>query len=383
MPRAQRILITNFVLDSGTGSELYVFDLATKLLAVGRLPIVYSPRLGALARKMQLRGITVTDELDRIGDRPDVIHGHHTLESLAMAVRFPEVPMVFVCHDSSAWHDTAPTLASIRKYVGVDQACYDRLVFQDGIPPSSVKIISNGVDFDRFPARPSLAVIPRSLVLFGNEFRPEHVELVRKSLPALRVESIGVLTEQPLTEPGAKLLDFDIVLARGRCAREAIATGAATVVAGATGMGEMVTSGNIAYYEANNFGRRLLQRSFTSENILHAVSMYNSVDATEVTNLHRSANSLDRMVAELIEIYDVLISDMSWKQTQAPDQTHAIASWLQWASLRANVSQNATETDATSTPFLPFSQSIRKKSLSHKVYRECGRALRRFRKRAG
>src|SRR5215470_13196513 len=93
-----RVLITNTWLYARAGTELYVRDLATALLACGHSPIVYSPVLGAVATEIRAATVPVVDDLDAIGVAPDVIHGHHHLETLSALLRFPGVPAIFVCH---------------------------------------------------------------------------------------------------------------------------------------------------------------------------------------------------------------------------------------------------------------------------------------------
>ena len=334
---AKRILITNYVLDQGSGTEMYVFDLALALLIRGRLPIVYSPRPGMLFRRMQQLGICVVDNLSDIGAPPDVIHGNHTLETIAAAMRFPMCPALFVCHDCSTWYDTAPSLPNIVKYVGVDQACYDRLVFQHGVAPERLQIVPNGVDLARFPLRESLPAKPQSLLCFGHGNNHAHVDVVRRAAPQLHVESIGSNTNRHIAEPGPWLAKFDIIMARGRSAREAIATGAATIVADATGVGEMVSSENYAFSQINNFGRRLLRNPYSIESIRHAIDQYNAVDAWAVVGQHREQNSISAMVQSLVETYDQMLDAYHPEDVQ-PETWHQQASqWLEWCSLHANL----------------------------------------------
>ena len=96
--RGLRILITNRILLTRTGTEVYVRDLATSLLGRGHLPIVYSPHLGEMAAEIRGHTIPVVDDLAQVGTPPDVIHGHHGPETLAALLAFPGVPAVAVCH---------------------------------------------------------------------------------------------------------------------------------------------------------------------------------------------------------------------------------------------------------------------------------------------
>lgn len=403
MPHAQRILITNYILDSGTGTEMYVYDLALRLLDIGRLPVVYCPRLGMMARRMQNKGITVVECIDKIGEKPDLIHGHHTLETLAAAIRFPDVPAIFVSHDCTTWHDTAPKLANIRRYVGVDQACYDRLVFQDGVSADIALLIPNGVHLGRFPLRKSLPVVPRSLLCFGSGFQTGDIDTVRRAVPELHVESIRARSHRPIAEPGPWLAQFDIVLARGRSAREAIATGASTIVADGNGIGDMVTTQNYQHLHRNNFGRRLLRQPLSIESIRKAVNQYDSIDATRVATEHRVTNNLDNMVTQLTTLYDKVLNEGTIDPSNLESYRRQTAQCIQWASLRANIVHASPIADAPpptmaieiasrpdSSPMLNLASAPnklipkpngQKRTGIVRIYREFGRAIRKLRKK--
>jgi hypothetical protein len=83
-----RILITNAWLSGRSGSELYVWDLATALLRRGHTPIVYSPVLGPLAAELRAATIPVVDDLSNVATVPDLIHGHHNHEIMTALCSF-------------------------------------------------------------------------------------------------------------------------------------------------------------------------------------------------------------------------------------------------------------------------------------------------------
>src|SRR5512147_766205 len=97
-----RVLLTNYTIATRSGSELYVWDLASGLLARGHDPIVYAPLLGRLADDMRAATIPVVSDLGQVTAAPDVIHGHHNHELMIALLRFPRVPAVRVCH---GWSD--------------------------------------------------------------------------------------------------------------------------------------------------------------------------------------------------------------------------------------------------------------------------------------
>ena len=82
-----RVLITNTALATHAGSELWVRDVATALLARGHTPIAFSPDLGAVAEELRRQTIPVVDRLDAVGVPLDLIHGHHHLETMTALLR--------------------------------------------------------------------------------------------------------------------------------------------------------------------------------------------------------------------------------------------------------------------------------------------------------
>jgi len=93
-----RVLITSMKLSRRSGSELYVWDLATALLDRGHSPIVYSPRLGPLATELRTRTVPVIDDLAMMSAPPDIIHGQGNHELVTALLHFPDVPAIRVCH---------------------------------------------------------------------------------------------------------------------------------------------------------------------------------------------------------------------------------------------------------------------------------------------
>ncbi len=403
-PIARRVLITNFVLDHGTGTEAYLRDLAVRLIELDRLPMVYTPRPGTFARRLIADGIPVIDDLAKLSIKPDIIHGHHTLETAAAAMRFSDVPVISFCHDAEAWHDTPLDLPNVVHYVAVDQACHDRLVIQGGISPEKVSRIANGVNLDRFPLREHFAESPRSVLCFANGFTEQHLAMVRSALPDAHVEGLGLGLNRYTSDPGSVLPHFDMVLARGRCAREAIASGAATICASYNALGEMVTPDNYAFLERNNFGRRVLTKAFTAENLRRAFECYSASATREVALRHRRQVDLASIAAQLTDLYDREVARFTEHENAPADSLAAVSKLLAWASVHANVVHPVAapqETPVTLPPPLPAVEEYAeaeprkeepsgevldlstipfakpKRSVPQRIARECQRVVRR------
>jgi hypothetical protein len=104
--------------------------------------------------------VHVVDRLEDVTFRPDIIHGHHQVETMLALVHFRCVPAIFVCHDRLSWHDSPPMLNAVRRYVAVDWNCQERLVIEAGIPKERTRVIPNAVDLRRFEPRQPLPAKP-------------------------------------------------------------------------------------------------------------------------------------------------------------------------------------------------------------------------------
>jgi len=327
-----RVLITNRVLVGRTGTETYTRDLALGLLRTGHAPVVYSPAPGELAEELREAAIPVASDLAAIGDPPDVIHGHHLLETLAALSRFPGVPALFVCHDASAWQDTPPRHPRLRRYVAVDTGCRERLVDQEGIEPSRCALVPNAVDLDRFRPRPPLPERPRRALAFGHVLSAESLACIesvcRERGIALARAGTGVGGE--VRAPEAALGDFDLVFAKGRCALEAMAVGAAVVVCGPGGLGALVTSGELDALRPQNFGRRSYRLPFDAEHLAAQVDRYDPRDAERVSRRIRSLVALDALCAAFVELYEEVLDEQRAAPASAEQEALALAASFVW-----------------------------------------------------
>jgi hypothetical protein len=307
---ALKILITNHSLSDRAGSELYVRDLATALLARGHRPIVYSPVLGEVAREIRSWSIPVVDTLDALATPPDVIHGHHHLETMAAVLHFASAPAVYVCHGWLPWEEAPPRFPRILRYVAVDDTCRDRLVCEEGVPENRVQVLLNFVDLERFAPRPPLPTRPSRGLLFSNDNGP-HVDAVRKACASagLPLDAIGLGPGNASVAPETVLAGYDIVFAKARSALEALAVGAAVVLVGGSGVGPMVTVADLDRLRRLNFGIRSLKRPLTSGRVMAEIERYDPADAAEVSRRIRASAGRDAIVDDLVLLYRSVIDE--------------------------------------------------------------------------
>lgn len=308
--RALTILFTNNTLAERAGSELWVRDVARALLDRGHRPIAFSLVLGAVASDMRAATIPVVDDLQKIGMPPDVIHGHHHVETLIAALHFPGVPIVQVCHGWVPWEERPLKHPAILKYLAVDDPSYDRLIVEEGIAPDRVEILRNFVDLSRFPARGPLPERPRRALVFSNGASPDGYATVIRDACAragIQLEIGGLRCGRPIASPESVLRDFDVVFAKARSALEALAVGCSVILADTAGCGPLVTSRDVDRLRAWNFGIRALQHPHSVEWYTHQLAAFDAADAASVSARIRSEAGLDAAVERLLAVYDDVV----------------------------------------------------------------------------
>lgn len=303
---AMKVLLTNSTLATRTGTEIVTRDLALGLVRAGHEACVFTPFPGDVASEILAAGVPVVSRLEDVPFRPDIIHGHHHVETTLALVHFQSVPAIFVCHDRLNWHDAPPRLEAVRFYVAVDRNCLERLVLEAGIPLQRTCVILNAVDMRRFTPRPPLPGKPTRALVFSN-YATEGAELemlrqvCREAGLELAVAGRGVGAQAD--RPEHLLGDFDLVFAKGRCALEALAAGCAVILCDLQGLGPMITSAQLQELREWNLGMRCLQRRLTPEAVGREIAQYDRVDAARVTKLVRAGASLDRAVSDYVKLY--------------------------------------------------------------------------------
>lgn len=336
-----KVLITNARLGWRAGTELYVRDVARGLLARGHTPVVYSPRLGRLAEEVRGEGVPVVDDLERLPAPPDIIHGQHADETATALLRFPSTPALFVCHDWFSKRDHPPRFPRLLRYVAVDQACHDKLVFEHGVPEGRVRLLYEFVDLERFRPRAPLPARPRrALVLCNYTKENEHLRAAREACgrAGLSLDVYGMGVGRACAEPEKLLREYDIVFAKGRAALEAVAVGAAVVVYWWRRLGPMVTEGELGRLRRDNFGLRAMGGELTPEEFGRAVSRalaaYDAGDAARASASVRAAAGVERAVEELVGLYGEVIAEHAAAPRPDPEaEARAAAAYLRRVTL--------------------------------------------------
>ncbi|MGH9765462.1 MAG: glycosyltransferase [Blastocatellia bacterium] len=335
-----KVLITNNALGERAGSELYVRDLALGLLRRGHTPILYSTVLGEVADELRIATIPIVDNLESMSIEPDIIHGHHHLETMTALLRFPSVPAIYLCHGWIPWEEAPPKFPRVLRYLAVDDLCRERLVIEHGIPDERVGVLLNFVDLDRFRPRPPLLGRPRRGLVFTNQIlQSRSLEALRQAceLHGIELETIGRGFGAAHSRPEDILANYDIVFAKARAAMEALAVGTAVVLYDKAGLGPMVTSEEFDRLRSLNFGIRTLAVSrVTTEAVEDQISRYDPVDAARVSSRIRAEAGCDAVVENLISLYQEVIWEFGGEgergERDMASEGRAAAGYLRWLS---------------------------------------------------
>ncbi|MES2833486.1 MAG: glycosyltransferase [Pseudomonadota bacterium] len=309
-----RVLMTNLTLAGRTGTEIVTRDLALALKRAGHAPTVYTPRPGPIAGELRAAGVPVVSDIAEITEKPDVIHGHHVIQTGVAAARFPDTPAVFVCHDAVAWHDTPPRLPNIRAFVGVSERFAQRLI-EDGAPADAVSVIPNGVDTDRFQPGGPLPKKPRKALAFAKN--QAHLPAVIAACQArkIKLDIVGAAVGRIEAAPEALLPGYDLVFASALSALEALACLRSVVVCDGRGLAGMATPEAYAAMRRENFGLALLDKPLTAETVGAEIDRYDPLGAAATGVKVRREAGLDVWAAAWVDLYSRLIAE----HAPAPD----------------------------------------------------------------
>lgn len=333
-----RVLITNNTAAGRAGTEMYVRDLATALLDRGHTPIVFSTHLGEVAQELRSATVPVIDRLDALADPPDIIHGHHHVDTLTALLHFTQTPGVFVCHGWLPWEETPPRFSRIRRYLAVDETCRDRLTCEHGIPQTDVEVLLNFVDLYRFRPRAPLPAKPQRALIFSNAAgEANYVTTAREACArhGLTLDVRGMTSGQPATEPEEILRDYDVVFAKARAALEAMAVGAAVVLCDAVGAGPLVSTANFETLRPLNFGIRTIRQTATADYLAGEIAKYDAHDAQAVSTRVRETAGRDSVVDRFVEIYQQVIAEHQLQPAADRErEEREISAYLHWLAPR-------------------------------------------------
>jgi hypothetical protein len=330
-----KILITNNTLAALGGSEWVVVDLARALVSRGHQVAACSSQIGEAGSL--LKGMSVPAILNPFESpfKPDVIHGQHHLDTMRALCAFPGVPAIYHCHGSLPWVEKPPVHPRLLYYVGMCSVVSERIRLSLGLTDQEVMTIPNWVDLDRFRFVRTPREKPRNALLYLRSFDRTgwHAAQLCKAFESMGIKLDLWLPQGETRAPEVVLPEYDIVLASGRSAIEAMASGCALLPISPTACLDLADPDNFDLLQHQNFSPRLNTGQFNAESIIQAVSAYDAGRIAAVTAAVRSKCTLHAAAVALEALYARAIEDFSRKDflpsSVFKDELHALASYIQ------------------------------------------------------
>lgn len=288
-----------------SGTESAVRELAPALTRAGVETAVYTQWCGPTAKELEAEGVPVTDDLSTLAT-PDVIHGHHHIETVEAMLHFPQARGLFVCHDASVWHDRPPALPRLLRYVAVDKCVQDRLQRYSFVRDRGISFIPNAVDTEKYAPQRPLRKPPERALVFSNYLKEgQDLALLRRECErrGISLDTAGQGMATGTSSPESILPQYDIVFAKARCALEAAACGCFVVLYHAGMMGVPLEEETITECLQWNLGRRLFTEPLTEVGLRTRLAKYCPETARRVCEEVRRTRSLKEATRQWLGLY--------------------------------------------------------------------------------
>ena len=302
-----KILLTNIVMSSRSGTEIVTAELADELRIRGHEIVIYSLLCGKLTENLRFRGIVVVDKIHNVPFIPDVIHGHHNVTLAIALTHFPNTPSIFVCHDFDSWHDKAFLHPMIKKYVAIDKLCLKRLMI-DNIPTDQCFIINNAVNTNKFIQKEQISPSPKKALLLSKSSIQHNMVSKVCQIHRLDLDIIGSGFGKEIDNLHEVLKNYDIVFATARMAIEAAACGCCVIVCDHRGFAGILTTSNWSDWYAGNLGRGILIEGMSENNLTKAIAQYSPNDIAKLTTQVRLDSDIKEKVNQYEQIYQEIVS---------------------------------------------------------------------------
>lgn len=327
-----RILITNNSLATRAGTELVVWELARALQARGHEVAAYSSELGEVAGLIREAHIPVIQDPANCPFQPDIIHGQHHLDTMTALFSLPDVPAIYHAHGGVPWVERAPKHPRILHYVAMCSALSERTGIELGIPDSRLHTVLNWVDLERFKTvRVPVAKPKRALIytrMLGGGFFCSQIQAAF-ARQGIVLESPPSLENGEVRQAESLLPEYDIVLAAGRSALEAIACGCATMVVNYQSSLGFATPENLESFQGQNMAPFRNDPQLTTALIEQQLADYQAARVAATTQKLRHSAGLDQAVDKLLGIYQQTLEE--WQHARKPssaDEAAATALYL-------------------------------------------------------
>lgn len=300
-----KILITNHSLENLGGTERSVIELARALQARGHDVVACSSQIGEAGRLIKEKSISVISSPLDSPFQPDVIHGQHHLDTMRAIAAFPNTPVIYHHHGFFPWVEDPPFHPRITHYLCMCEVLTEKLRINGTKYAPQYLILNNWFDDYSFvyPKKPQK--IPKKALLYNRTFNKDSniakkfVEIFKNNGIELDLNPLNNYTETP----ELLLKDYDIVLAAGKSAVEAMATGCAVMPVSDQSCLDFISLKNFDEYKKQNFSPLAYSPSFNIQVINDWIQNYDASQVELVCQKIRSENSISHTATRLEKIY--------------------------------------------------------------------------------
>jgi hypothetical protein len=304
-----RVLLVTIILIGRTGTEVVTCETARGLRQRNHDVSIYTQQEGPTAEQLRAEGFQVVTDIASLSTPPDVIQANQTYPLLEIVGRFPRVPVISICHDSTVWYNEPIDLPMIRRHVAVDLACRDRIASALPDLGQEIELLHNAVDLARFRQRGLLPATPQRALIITKNARDLDAIVAACTQRGIDVDVLGPAVDNEVDDLAERLAGYDLVFATARSAHEALAAGCAVIVVDGRGLAGLVTRDVVASWRDNNFGLRLLTRAISAEAIAAEIDRYDPNDARSVSDFVRTNSPLERYLDRLEAIHREVIAE--------------------------------------------------------------------------
>jgi CheY-like chemotaxis protein len=315
-----KILLVNHTLDFYAGSETFTYALALELRRVGHDVTCFSPRLGKVAERLTEQGIPVVEDLAHGPDAVDVIHAHHRHESLLAFARYPDTPMILVCHGVLPWQEQPMKgRLNIHRYVAVSEEIRDHLVQDHGLATTDIEVIRNGVDLTRFHSRGPVAPQPRRALVLSNYMTDSQRDTVTRVCGRLGISVKEIGRSRAVWNVEEEINEADLVFGLGRSALEAMACKRVVIVYDYNGGDGLVTPERFALLRRRNFSGRTFGKHYTGEELTQEILGYDPAIADALHGAIEAEHDVRGMAGRYTTLYAAAISEARERALSRPE----------------------------------------------------------------
>lgn len=273
-----KILFTNNSFHFLAGSEMFVYSLAKVYRERGWEVAGYSTSLGPMAARMKNIGCLITNNLDDLPWTPTVIHAHHNGPALAARKKFPDVPMVYVCHGviKEVSGPETPNIEKLgaQRYGAVSEEVREHLT-DLGVPETQQFIIRQPILLDKFQETAPLSHGSPRRALYLSHYPGFHKykspAVIEHACDKLRMSVKRVGFPTAIWEVEKEINNVDVVITLGRGALEATACGRVVVVYDRNFGDGLLTPQSYYEFRRCNLSGRAMKIDFNHEQLAEVI----------------------------------------------------------------------------------------------------------------